>query len=293
MTKSPRASAFLAHVACPVCGMPFWDQSSTEQEDHLKSHMNEEERQASLSSSSSSQPQQLKALIRKPRRRKPQLLATGFFNQCQSCGKLIAKKSWRAHQLGHTNNNMKDEGGQAALPPAGLPPPSFVCHICGVGYASKESLKRHTAAVHPDGTWDGPWKCLFPDCSSVSHSFDSELGRQSHVAGAHGSTEQAVSRILCLLCGKVCASSWAVKLHTLTHSKERKFKCELCSKSYPLKATLNQHLAAVHGQGQHSGEFRCGEVGCGQLFPCNTYLKSHMRRVHGMYMRGKRKAEDS
>merc|ERR1719447_887568 len=51
----------------------------------------------------------------------------------------------------------------------------------------------------------------------------------------------------CPQCPKTFASSWHLKRHVQTHSKEKRFKCELCGKFFSRNDNLKSHQKTVHG----------------------------------------------
>jgi len=51
----------------------------------------------------------------------------------------------------------------------------------------------------------------------------------------------------CPQCPKTFASSWHLKRHVQTHSKEKRFKCDLCGKFFSRNDNLKSHQKTVHG----------------------------------------------
>ena len=50
----------------------------------------------------------------------------------------------------------------------------------------------------------------------------------------------------CPQCPKTFASSWHLKRHVQTHSKEKRFKCDLCGKFFSRNDNLKTHQKTVH-----------------------------------------------
>ncbi|ODM93187.1 putative zinc finger protein [Orchesella cincta] len=183
--------------------------------------------------------------------------------QCQICPEIVKGKiALLVHEKTHADSRT-------------------VCSICGAAFKQKRTLDRHMEKVHSGGTWKGPFSCNYPNCSE---SLESDSSLLVHVEEEHASSEQARKRIMCLKCGKVLASPWAVKTHGLVHTKERNFHCDICSKTYSLKTTLEDHMAGMHGVGSKCAAFRCEQPGCGAVFRSNVYFKIHLRRIHSIYV---------
>ncbi|XP_014236042.1 zinc finger and SCAN domain-containing protein 12-like [Trichogramma pretiosum] len=66
-----------------------------------------------------------------------------------------------------------------------------------------------------------------------------------------------------------------LKRHMIVHNLSKPFKCDICHKSFGLKAYLRRHLKEIHDR---SKTFECNI--CHKLFVRNCSLKSHMNAVH-------------
>ncbi|CAL8148604.1 unnamed protein product [Orchesella dallaii] len=255
---------------CKICGMPLtsgMDLRSREYRQHLLSHMNEEEKTEALLLHG----RRYKELVTPPTL---QQLESGSVSQCQSCGKFITQgdQGLRRHLL-----DFHPE--QVVSSPFPREKEAAICNICGVVLSSKTSVETHMKRVHPDGKWDGPFKCKFPGCPE---NWRDEPSLKIHVEVEHGQSEEAVSGVLCRLCGRVLATAWALKLHGLVHSGERPHKCHFCPMAFPLKSTLKQHLSTKHAVGAQV--WKCEHPGCDKLFPNRIYFRIHMRDVHGVFV---------
>jgi len=51
----------------------------------------------------------------------------------------------------------------------------------------------------------------------------------------------------CPQCPKTFASTWHLKRHVQTHTKEKRFKCDLCGKYFSRNDNLKSHQKSVHG----------------------------------------------
>ncbi|XP_071037979.1 zinc finger protein OZF [Parasteatoda tepidariorum] len=50
----------------------------------------------------------------------------------------------------------------------------------------------------------------------------------------------------CNVCGKIFPHRSGLKMHSLTHTGERPFKCKLCNKSFSQKGNLMRHVRFIH-----------------------------------------------
>lgn len=76
---------------------------------------------------------------------------------------------------------------------------------------------------------------------------------------------------LCWLCGKSFYLNSKYKIHMRKHDgTERRFKCEICPKTFSSACDLNAHFCT------HTGDrpFEC-DRGCGKLFTAHKYMKRH------------------
>ncbi|CAL8148607.1 unnamed protein product [Orchesella dallaii] len=269
----PLKTTLLPNGCCKTCGMPGLSVEGAKYKAHLLSHMNEEERSEAMVLEG----RVYKELVSPT----PQQMESGCVNQCQVCGKFITQGvvGLKRHQLDNHENVVTITPAEAAMIKDRQKEPQ-ICSICGVSMYSKKCLEVHTAKFHPDGKWDGPFKCKFPACP---HNSSDEPSLKVHIEEEHGESVEAQAGVLCKICGRVLATPWTLKMHGLVHSGEKKHQCTLCSKTFPLKSTLKLHLATKHGLGAQ--KLTCEEEGCGKFFINRIYFRIHMRKVHGIFVK--------
>ena len=80
----------------------------------------------------------------------------------------------------------------------------------------------------------------------------------------------------CKKCGKMYRSSYALKLHFVTHSGKMPYSCDLCEKAFTNARSLTMHMKI------HTGEkpFKCPV--CGISFTQSGSLKVHLERHKGV-----------
>ncbi|ODM91832.1 putative zinc finger protein [Orchesella cincta] len=239
--------------SCEICQMPYIGSRQHTYKAHLMSHMNEEEKMEALLLGGNRST--YKEIIQPT----PHQLENGVVALCTECGSFITKgKQGMRRHYETSHPELVDEKDKDPTPGKGR----HLCPYCG----------------------NSEYKCKFPSCSQK------ELGEatlKKHVQEAHGQSEEADNRLLCLDCGKVLASAWCLKQHGLVHSKETPFECHLCPKRFPLKSTLKLHLATKHLVGTEM--LKCEQEGCGKLFPNLKYFRTHGRKAHGIFLKGKNK----
>lgn len=115
----------------------------------------------------------------------------------------------------------------------------FVCNVCAKAFKVKSILKNHYMNVHG----------LFPE------------GRKGFE---------------CVQCGKVVSCSSLLRTHMRSHSSERPFACNICSKKFKANHNLQQHEMQCHGifpQGRK--RIQCTQ--CGYTASSSAGLRQHMR----------------
>jgi len=134
--------------------------------------------------------------------------------------------------------------------------------------------------VHPNGEWDGPFKCKYPECGQ---NFDTEPNLKAHILAEHGPSDEATKGVLCFSCGKIFSSTQAEGYHKLVHSKEKAHKCHICTSAFAVKSSLQLHLATNHGVGTET--WKCEEESCGRVFSNRKFYQAHRRIKHGVYLK--------
>ncbi|CAL8136179.1 unnamed protein product [Orchesella dallaii] len=267
---SPAALETVIDVACPVCGMPFDDRRSQSYKQHLYTHLSEKEKE-----------EKAKYCGRKPKEiltaPPEEQVSSGFITQCQTCGKFITNGE---HGLLLHMRDFHEIFTSSSSSSQLLQNTKVLCSLCGVSLADKYVLARHMDTRHPNGEWDGPFKCKFDGCTE---SLETELNLKIHIKEEHGQSAESTKGILCFKCGKVLASKQTLKQHELVHLGKKPHECHLCKNKFTVKGSLQLHLTIVHGVGTES--LKCDEEGCGKMFANRKYFQVHRRTQHGIYLK--------
>ena len=223
---------------------------------------------------------------------------------CHKCGKFIRKGSLLQHIKAHAKEKRKDP---------------YICYICGTKYLTKlyyknhlrehNGLKRLTCSVcnkvfmteenlnshiltHP--AVPRPYKCRYCDAT-----YKKENHRKMHENTRHIRNYSKK----CSDCGKLFLDTRRLKVHSVVHTKQRRFECKVCGMKFTQTSSLARHKK-IHTEDKkhectecnlkflqkyaltrhmlvHSGEkpHKCDR--CPQSFRQIFMLTQHIRKHHG------------
>ncbi|XP_022083927.1 sal-like protein 1 isoform X2 [Acanthaster planci] len=90
---------------------------------------------------------------------------------------------------------------------------------------------------------------------------------------SYGSTRSNGSNTTCHYCGKSFACSSALNIHYRSHTKERPYKCEICSKGFSTKGNLRQHMLT----------HKIRDMPTQILDPSHPHYKQQQQMMHPMH----------
>eukprot|EP00092_Neocalanus_flemingeri_P014745 GFUD01015912.1.p1 GENE.GFUD01015912.1~~GFUD01015912.1.p1 ORF type:complete len:322 (-),score=76.97 GFUD01015912.1:117-1082(-) len=100
--------------------------------------------------------------------------------------------------------------------------------------------------IADDGSWYEDGEIGYGDIESYNGSEEQDGFVQGMMAGAR-KPEFPEPPLNCPQCPKTFASTWHLKRHVQTHTKEKRFKCDLCGKYFSRNDNLKSHQKSVHG----------------------------------------------
>ncbi|XP_053673558.1 zinc finger protein 808-like [Anopheles nili] len=163
--------------------------------------------------------------------------------QCPVCFKSISVNNFKAHVAAHKG--------------------SFSCDVCAKSFASKHSLNEHKNVIHGlKQSNDQKLQC--DQCEKVCAS-KTQLTNHLRI---HNVKQ-------CPVCYKSVPIP-SFKRHVAVHSGA--FLCDVCSKSFTRKKTLDEHKLIKHGSTVvNDGKLKCDQ--CDKVCVTKVQLMNH-QRVH-------------
>lgn len=189
----------------------------------------------------------------------------------------LTHESWKNDNSELTDKRLNDQkspedSDEDKLQVPGINAPaneSFICDYCGKVYSTKNGLKKHMHRTHLKHELDhlnsGSNQHI---CSKCNRKMYNETYRRNH--------ERRCSTHLCSYCGKHFKNSTNLKIHIMSHTKERPFACTLCDKAFLIKRSLLDHM------NKHKGvkPYKCPYENCDKSFTLRTGVRQHMHSIH-------------
>ena len=84
----------------------------------------------------------------------------------------------------------------------------------------------------------------------------------------------------CMICAKLCKTPSCIQRHTLSHTKEKNYECNICQKTFGMKHVLHRHLNTHMDMEtkQEYNTFLC--TLCGDNFPSKGRVDYHYNKMH-------------
>lgn len=143
---------------------------------------------------------------------------------------------------------------------------SFLCTYCGKIFASSYSLNYHMQK-HDPSFRKGNMKCDF-----CHQAFDTWRVKRDHMRLRHGDVERVHA---CDLCGKRFLRQNALQWHMNTHTGEKPYKCNFCSRAFTEPKSLQRHAFSAH---QVTRAFVCSV--CEEAFKSEALMSEHVKAAH-------------
>ena len=181
---------------------------------------------------------------------------------CEICGKEFFRLSeLRFHMITHTGSGAQEADMLLTKKERKLPKKTgHVCDICGKEFGFRVNLEYHKV-VHSD---ERPFKC-----SVCSKSF-----KLKHFLKLHETIHTGSEPFRCSFCGKAFIFRASFESHLRTHSREKPFACHVCGARFGHEGNMVRHISSVH---KNERKFKCDV--CDKSFNLRSALKIH-HRIH-------------
>ena len=126
-----------------------------------------------------------------------------------------------------------------------------LCKLCEKCFETNLELTTHLKTFHKKKTYV---------CEKCGKAFPSWAGKSNHKTFMRCQPEESVGT---------------------TEEKLKSHKCDMCSKTFTRKSSLDRHVKTIHEigpTGQNEKNFECGT--CGKEFESETELENHIENVH-------------
>lgn len=119
----------------------------------------------------------------------------------------------------------------------------FACHLCEKRFMDKGVLKRHVNSHSNVRAFR---------CDRCGREYKEKRRLDLHLKRVHGVGEaklppERAKRFFCGECPKAFVARSKLEKHAASHSGEKPFACEVCTKRFVDKYYARQHLRNVHG----------------------------------------------
>ncbi|PWN49909.1 hypothetical protein IE53DRAFT_387843 [Violaceomyces palustris] len=153
-------------------------------------------------------------------------------------------------------------------------------HVCGWKgckeiFGSHQGLTQHITEVHV-GSGKRTYECQWEGCSRAK---EGRKFNQRQKVLRHIQTHTGDRPFKCQICSKRFSEPNTLQQHMRTHTQERPYRCDFpgCGKSFSVAGSLTIHKRV------HSGDkpFECKFPGCGKRFSESSNLTKHSRTHSG------------
>lgn len=120
---------------------------------------------------------------------------------------------------------------------------SICCDTCGESLSDAYDWKQHCFAEHME---DCPiFVCDYDNCKKA---YIRKAALRGHILMSHTSIAESSSGVACVECNKMFPTNYHLREHQLTHSSERKAKCDHCGKQFKHPRSMKAHVKCCPGK---------------------------------------------
>jgi KRAB domain-containing zinc finger protein len=143
----------------------------------------------------------------------------------------------------------------------------FVCAYCKLQYKTKSTLSIHVKRKHQNSDKEE----LYP-CEECGSTFRLRVDLKTHISNVHKA--KIMPKNTCTLCSKSFSLKAHLQEHILIHTGEKPYKCEHCSAEFRTNSNLKKHLKV------HTGVKDNVCTICNTAFRRSDHLKNHVSKHH-------------
>ncbi|KAL6267694.1 hypothetical protein P5V15_000766 [Pogonomyrmex californicus] len=114
------------------------------------------------------------------------------------------------------------------------------CSLCNRSFPTEESYQKHILLHQTNAT-------MSEKLSVLESTITKTMERSREIKGDEQYYENIKYPLVCPTCGKICTQQSALSNHMRTH-EPKKFKCDICGRSFTLFIRLTAHRLAEHNK---------------------------------------------
>ncbi|KAJ0050088.1 hypothetical protein NL108_011804, partial [Boleophthalmus pectinirostris] len=140
---------------------------------------------------------------------------------------------------------------------------NFACPVCSEMFTSQMNLKVHTKKMHNNSTDNGLEQ-------SWAQPLDETEGNQG-LSSCEIYIRKCSGGFQCVICKKVCVTKCNAVDHYYSHTGEKPYTCDVCSKKFSKTSALNHHSITTH---VNRRPYTCPY--CGKFFTYPSHQRQHL-----------------
>lgn len=144
----------------------------------------------------------------------------------------------------------------------------LVCPHCKLQYKTKSTLHIHVKRKHGGKDYEEKYPC-----EECGNTFRLLVDLKTHISNVHKAKLRLKNT--CNICSKSFSLKAHLQEHLLIHSGQKPYECDNCSAQFRTKSNLKKHLKV------HTGVKDLCCIFCTKAFGRSDHLKNHVAKNHG------------
>ena len=151
---------------------------------------------------------------------------------------------------------------------------SHKCNFCSLTFTRPWSMRIHVKRIHEKGPLN--YKCVFCEKSFMNNHHTQQHIRKVHAPGViePGDLKSSLKKFRCDLCEKTYTGYTQLQCHLKAHIGDKKVQCNKCLKLFVTKYDLKHHEKLVH----ELEKVQCNV--CEKSFQNDYGLNFHVKIIH-------------